>query len=65
MTTDIEKTIEDNASAPKRAKGDSGEIEQHSLTEQIEVVRFSASTEAVKKKPFGLRRAKLIPPGAD
>jgi len=65
MANDIKKTIEDNASGPKRAKGDSGEIEQHSLTEQIEVARFSASTAAVKKKPFGLRRVKLIPPGAD
>lgn len=57
--------IEDNASGPKRAKGDAGEMEQHSLTEQIEVAKFLASKEAVKKKPFGLRRAKLIPPGAD
>jgi len=65
MTNDIEKAIEESASQPKRVKGDSGEIEQHSLTEQIEVARFSASTAAVKKKPFGLRRAKLIPPGAD
>jgi hypothetical protein len=65
MANEIEDTIQENAKGPKRAKGDSGEIEQHSLTEQIEVARFSASTAAVKKKPFGLRRAKMIPPGAD
>ena len=65
MANDIKKTIEDNASGPKRAKGDSGEIEQHDLTQQIESARFLASTEAVKKKPFGLRRAKMLPPGAD
>jgi len=65
MANDIEDAIQKNAKGPKRAKGDSGEIEQHDPTQLIEVARFTASTTAVKKKPFGLRRAKLIPPGAD
>lgn len=65
MANDVEKAVEESVSQPKRVKGDSGEIEQHSLTDQIEVAKFVASTAAVKKKPFGLRRAKLIPPGAD
>jgi hypothetical protein len=65
MADTLENTIKNNAEGPKRAKGDSGEIEQHDLTQQIESARFLASTEAVKKKPFGLRRAKMLPPGAD
>lgn len=65
MDNTLENTIKTNAENPKRAKGDSGEMEQHSLTEQIEADRYLASKQSVKKKPFGLRRAKLIPPGAD
>ena len=65
MSDTLDNAIKNNAEGPKRAKGDSGEMEQHSLTEQIEAAKFLASKEAVKKKPFGLMRAKMIPPGAD
>jgi len=65
MSDTLDNAIKNNAEGPKRAKGDSGEMEQHSLTEQIEAAKFLASKEAVKKKPFGLMRAKMTPPGAD
>ena len=65
MTDELQQSIEENAKGPKRAKGDSGEIEQHSLTEQIEVDRYLASKRATRGKKAGLRFAKLVPPGAD
>jgi hypothetical protein len=40
MTEDLENTIRENASGPKRARGDSGEMEQHSLAEQVEADRY-------------------------
>ncbi len=65
MTDTLDKTIQENAKGPKRAKGDSGEMEQHSLTEQIEADRYLASKRAARSKKAGLRFAKLVPPGAD
>ncbi len=46
--------IEKNATAPKRVKGDSGEVEQHSLSELIEVEKFLASKKASRSKGFGV-----------
>jgi len=60
-----DQELEQNASAPKRAKGDSGEIEQHPLKDQIEVDRYLASKKAAKVKGLGLRRTKLVPPGTE
>ena len=61
---EITQTLKDNALGPKRAKGDSGEVEQHSLKEQIEVDRYLNSKLATKTKRQGLRFSKLVPPGA-
>lgn len=65
MAKDLDKTIRKNAKGPKRARGDSGEMEQHSLTEQIEADRYLNSKEAAKSKGLGIRMTKLVPPGAD
>ncbi|HPD17791.1 MAG TPA: hypothetical protein PLE19_22875 [Planctomycetota bacterium] len=64
MAEDLDNTIRQNAAGPKRAAGDSGSVEQHSLTEQIEADRYLASKEAAKSKGLGLRVTKLVPPGA-
>jgi hypothetical protein len=64
MAEDLDKTIRENVKGPKRAKGDVGEVEQHSLTEQIAVDRYLASKEATKSKGLGIRMTKLVPPGA-
>ena len=61
---DLDNTIRDNAAGPKRASGDSGSMEQHSLTEQIEADRYLASKTASRLKGLGLRTGKLVPPGA-
>jgi hypothetical protein len=63
MAEDLKETIRENAQGPKRAKGDSGEMEQHDLKDQIEADRYLSSKEAAKKG-LGVRRTKVVPPGA-
>ncbi len=63
MTDTIDNTIRENATGPKRARGDSGEMEQHSLTDQIAVSKHLASKEAAGGKGLGIRLVKLSPPG--
>ena len=63
MAEDLEQAIRENAQGLKRASGDSGSSESHSLTEQIEADRYLASKTAVKKG-LGFRRVQVLPPGA-
>ena len=63
MAEDLENTIRTNADGPKRARGDSGEMEQHSLTDQIAADRYLNSKQAIKSG-LGIRKSKLVPPGA-
>ncbi|GIK23542.1 MAG: hypothetical protein BroJett005_29560 [Ignavibacteriota bacterium] len=59
----IADAIRENAAGPKRAQGDSGSVEQHSISEQIEADRYLASKGAVKKGP-GVRMTKVVSPRA-
>jgi hypothetical protein len=59
----ITDAIRENAAGPKRAQGDSGSVEQHSISEQIEADRYLSSKEAAKKG-LGVRMTKVVPPGA-
>jgi len=61
---DLEQKIRENASGPKSAKGDAGEVEQHSLTEQIEVDRYLNSKAAMKKRGTGFKITKMSSSGA-
>lgn len=63
MTGDVEQSIRENAQGPKRASGDSGSVEQHPLTEQIEADRYLSSKEAAKQG-LGIRMTRVVPPGA-
>ena len=63
MPEDLEQNIAENAANPKRAKGDSGEIEQHSLQDQIAADRYLAAKNAAKRKGLPFRTTKLVPPG--
>jgi len=63
MAEDLDTTIVENAQGPKKAQGDSGSVEQHSLTELIDADRYLKSKEA-SKKGIGVRRSRAIPPGA-
>lgn len=62
--TPLEQTIADNAAGPKKAQGDAGSVEQHSLQDQIAADRYLAARRAVLAKGKGLRLSKLVPPGA-
>ena len=63
MADELDNAIKENAQGPKRASGDSGSVEQHPLTEQIEADRYLSSKEAAKKG-LGVRMTKVVPPGA-
>ncbi|MCK4340250.1 MAG: hypothetical protein KAY37_00820 [Phycisphaerae bacterium] len=63
MAEDLEQTIRENAQGPAKASGDSGSVEQHDLKDQIEADRYLSSKEAAKKG-LGVRRTKVVPPGA-
>ena len=65
MAGEIDKTIEENAKGPKRARGDSCEMKQHSLADQIAADRYLASKKAAKAKRSGLRITKLVPSGSE
>jgi hypothetical protein len=64
MADDLEQNIRDNAAGPKRAKGDSAEMEQHPLPEQIAADRYLESKKASRGKGLGIALKKLSPPGA-
>lgn len=63
MAENLDSTIGENAAAPKRARGESGEMEQHPLRDQIAVGKYLAEKGALAKKNVGLTRVKIIPPG--
>lgn len=65
MSNDLESTILENAQGPAKAAGDTGSMEQHKLTEQIEADKYLASKEAAKSKRRGLAFNKFVPPGAE
>ena len=65
MAEDLEDRIRESAAGPKRAKGDSAEMEQHPLRDLIEADRYLSSKQAARATGLGVRRSKLVPPGAD
>jgi hypothetical protein len=60
---EIDQSIKDNAIGPKSAESDGHKVEQHSLADQIEADRYLNSKKALKKKNWGLKMGKIIPPG--
>jgi len=61
--SDLENAIEENAGGPKKASGDSGSVEQHSLKDQIEADKYLASKQAARAKGLGIKLAKISPGG--
>lgn len=62
--TPTEQAILENALGPKKAQGDAGAVESHSLPDQIAADRYLAAKRAVRSKGKGIVISKLIPPGA-
>jgi hypothetical protein len=65
MSDDLDDQLLDNAKSPAKVSGDAGSVEQHSLSDQIEVDRYLNSKKAAKSKRRGLRINKLVPPGTE
>ena len=63
MSQDIENSIETNAAGPRKASGDSGSVEQHSLADQIAADKYLESKNASQSKGLGIKLVKLSPGG--
>jgi hypothetical protein len=63
MADDLSDMIEENATGPKRASGDSGSVEQHSLGDQIAADKYLAAKKAAQAKGIGVKLAKICPGG--
>jgi len=63
MTEPLENTIQENASGPTRASGDSGSVEQHSLADQIAADKYLQSKQAAATKGLGIKLLKISPGG--
>ncbi len=56
----MSEEIKTNSLKPKRIKGDRGEVEQHSIADQIAADKYEAS-KSVAVSPFkALRKAKIV-----
>ncbi|HUU94582.1 MAG TPA: hypothetical protein VM487_02495 [Phycisphaerae bacterium] len=64
MADPLDSKISDNASGPRRASGDSGSIEQHSLPDQIAADKYLESKKASRAKGLGIKLAKISPGGS-
>ena len=64
VAENLDTQIRDNAAGPKKATGDSGSVEQHSLNDQIAADRYLASKKAARSRGLGIRMSKLVPPGS-
>jgi len=60
----LDAKISDNASGPRRASGDGGSIEQHSLPDQIAADKYLESKKASRAKGLGIKLAKISPGGS-
>jgi len=63
MPDDIDKAIEENATGPKKASGDGGSVEQHSVDEQIAADKHLASKRAAQSRGLGIKLVKISPDG--
>jgi len=63
MAEDLDNTIRDSASGPKRAAGDAGSVEQHGLADQIAADKYLESKKASRAKGLGIKLAKISPGG--
>jgi len=64
MADSLDSKISDSASSPRRASGDSGSVEQHSLPDQIAADKYLESKKASRAQGLGIKLAKISPGGA-
>ncbi len=63
LMSDNAEQIAQNALKPKKMAGDAGSVEQHSIPDMIEADRYAKAV-AGRGGRGGIRRTKIIPPGA-
>lgn len=61
---DLSEQIETNAAGPRKASGDAGSFESHSLPDQIAADQYLRKVESANKRKLSIRVAKTIPGGA-
>ena len=64
MTETLDNTIRENASGPRKASGDAGSIEQHSVQDQIAADKYLESKKAGRGKGLGVKLLKISPGGS-
>lgn len=63
MAEQLDNSIKENAAGPRRASGDSGSVEQHSLQDQIAADKHLESKKASRAKGLGIKLVKVSPGG--
>ena len=63
MAETLDNTIRDNATGPRKASGDAGSVEQHSIADQIAADKYLESKRAARVKGLGVKVAKISPGG--
>lgn len=63
MSDDLLDKIKENAEGPRSVTGDSGTVQQHSISDQIEADRYARALDVQKKRGRGFRVSKAVPPG--
>lgn len=63
MAEDLDNSIKQNAVGPRKAAGDSGSVEQHSLADQIAADKYLESKKTSRVKGLGIKLAKISPGG--
>lgn len=61
--TDIERALRESAVAPASASNDAGSVTQQDIGKLIELDRYLASKEAMRRRSRGVRVQRIIPPG--
>ena len=64
MTETLDNSIQQNASGPRKAAGDSHSMEQHSLPDQIAADRYLESKRASRGRGLCIKLVKLAPGGS-
>jgi hypothetical protein len=59
-----DQALREQAGSPKKAQGDAGLVESHSLPDQIALDRYLAAKRAVRAHGKGIVISKIVPPGA-
>jgi len=64
MSSDsLDNSIRENAAGLRKASGDSGSVEQHSLADQIAADKYLESKKASRSQGLGIKLAKISPGG--